>query len=129
MNISATNTFLFFLPAVLLMASISLGNFMQYAVLAILGYILVGAPLSTIFTSSPSPRSAPRSQLSFDQVESLVVPDSGLQCRDHAYRVHIFSREPLVIYIENFVSEQEAKHVITMRYVSISGVVRRAVYG
>ena len=37
---------------------------------------------------------------------------SGLECLDQPYQLHIFSREPLMIYIENFLSVQEAIHLI-----------------
>lgn len=36
----------------------------------------------------------------------------GLGCPDQPFRVHVFSQEPLMIYIEDFVSEQEATHLI-----------------
>ncbi|KAH7132145.1 hypothetical protein B0J11DRAFT_520943 [Dendryphion nanum] len=94
------------------MAALSFGTLIQYAVIALLGYILVGAPFSTVFSGSSVP--SPRSQSSFDRVDSLAVPDAGLKCKDHGYRVHLFSREPLVIYIENFVNDQEAKHIVDM---------------
>lgn len=32
------------------------------------------------------------------------------------YKVHIFSRVPLVIYIEGFLSEDEAEHLVRVRY-------------
>lgn len=99
--------------------SSSLSTFVQYAVLAILGYILAGAPLSTIFSddsgsSRSSASSASRQLFSGDKVEQLVVPDPGLECEEHGYRIHVFSREPLVVYIEGFVSEREAGHVVAM---------------
>ncbi len=35
-----------------------------------------------------------------------------LDCPDQPFRVHVFSQEPLMIYIEDFVSKQEATHLI-----------------
>ena len=53
--------------------------------------------------------------------DSFISPDDGVpaHCPGEAdgYRVHLLSRTPLILYIENFVSEQEADHLMTMRYV------------
>jgi prolyl 4-hydroxylase len=35
------------------------------------------------------------------------------ECPHQPYKVHIFSRHPLVIYIENFVSAEEALQLTT----------------
>ncbi|KAF2014694.1 hypothetical protein BU24DRAFT_493236 [Aaosphaeria arxii CBS 175.79] len=106
------------------MAIPSLGTVVQYAVIALLGYILAGAPFlshlsgGSSSTSTTNPRSSSSSpgnrQFSLDKVESLVIPDPDLRCEDHDYRVHVLAREPLVIYIEGFVSEEEAGHVVEM---------------
>ncbi|KAL1965392.1 hypothetical protein VTN77DRAFT_5829 [Rasamsonia byssochlamydoides] len=40
--------------------------------------------------------------------------DAPLNCPADDYRVHIFSRTPLVIYIENFLSEKEADHLVAV---------------
>lgn len=37
------------------------------------------------------------------------------ECREHDYSVHIFSRNPLVIYIENFLTKTEAEHLLAVR--------------
>jgi hypothetical protein len=36
-------------------------------------------------------------------------------CNVQPYQVHIFSKSPLLIYIEDFVSEAEATNIITLR--------------
>lgn len=46
---------------------------------------------------------------------SLVDPDEVLNCSSHPYNVHIFSRAPLVIYIESFLSNDEASHMVRER--------------
>lgn len=52
--------------------------------------------------------------------DSFISPDDGVpdNCPGEAegYRVHLLSREPLVLYIENFVSTAEADHLVDIRY-------------
>ncbi|OWP05100.1 2OG-Fe(II) oxygenase superfamily protein [Marssonina coronariae] len=38
-------------------------------------------------------------------------PLSGDECTHPAYKVHVFSKDPLVIYISNFLTSQERKHL------------------
>ncbi|KAF2178581.1 hypothetical protein K469DRAFT_731601 [Zopfia rhizophila CBS 207.26] len=90
----------------------SLGTLIQFAVLGLLGYILAGAPLLSIFFGSPGLHS--HHQFSFDKVESLVIPEANLTCPAHAYSIHLFSRDPLVIYVDSFLSDAEAEHVVKM---------------
>lgn len=47
--------------------------------------------------------------------ESLVYPDPDLQCPEHGYDVHIYSTKPLVIYIDGFLSHEEADALVDMR--------------
>jgi prolyl 4-hydroxylase len=50
----------------------------------------------------------------------LALPDesfNGSECPADAYVVRLFSREPLVLYIENFLSEDERKHLLEIRSV------------
>jgi len=51
--------------------------------------------------------------------ESLVaLPDpnfNGGECLEDGYLVRVFSQEPLVLYIENFLSEDERKHLLEIR--------------
>lgn len=59
--------------------------------------------------------------------ESLLALDSPnqtapLDCPDDSYVVHVFSRYPLVLYIENFISESERDHLVEIR--SRSSVLR-----
>lgn len=46
-------------------------------------------------------------------------PEFGTQsgkCRDQEYTVHLFSEDPLVIYIDSFISAEEAIQLNSMRY-------------
>jgi len=53
-----------------------------------------------------------------DPIESNTENDSpGLprKCRDQPYETHLFSEDPLVIYIDNFISAEEANQLNGMR--------------
>lgn len=57
-----------------------------------------------------TPRPAVRSDL-------LAAEDwpGNLTCPGDAYSVHLFSKEPLVVYIENFLSAGERAHLLEIR--------------
>ena len=81
-------------------------------------YILIGAPglPFRIFHDGQSTRSAeidvPVARAS---TESLVYPDKGLKCSSYNVGIHLFSTSPLIIYINDFLSESETKHLIDIR--------------
>lgn len=57
--------------------------------------------------------------------DRFISPEDNsgqLQCRENDYRVHILSRAPVVMYIENFLSESEADHLTEVRYVVAAGL-------
>lgn len=99
--------------------SLSISHLLQYALLAAVAYILAGAPLSSIFTSNPSTspqHASARSTTSLDHLDSLVIPEPNLLCEEHGHRgVFVLSREPLVVYIEGFLSDEEAQEVVKLR--------------
>jgi hypothetical protein len=95
--------------------TLSISSVVQYTVFGVFAYILAGAPLLSIFSSDSG---VVKTQLSFDQAETLVFPEKVLKCPEHKYAVHILSRDPLVVYIEGFLSHEEAEHVVTMRWVA-----------
>lgn len=47
--------------------------------------------------------------------ESLVFPDPDLECPEHGYDVHIYSTKPLVVYIDGFLSSEEADALVELR--------------
>ena len=105
-------------------SSFSLGSILQYVVLGVLAYVLAGAPLLTILTGSTGEVKKSRAgyarppPLSHEKASELVIPESNLACGEHSFRgVHVLSREPLVVYLEGFLSEDEAQHVVDSRYV------------
>ncbi|KAL1997998.1 hypothetical protein VTN02DRAFT_229 [Thermoascus thermophilus] len=91
-------------------------------------YIFVLSPLSRILFPSPT---APTTDVledgyygdshgyalnTTDDRFLHLEDDDALHCPaedDEGYRVHIFSRAPLVIYVERFLSEWEADHLIS----------------
>jgi prolyl 4-hydroxylase len=109
----------------------SLGTILQYTFLAVLGYILAGAPLISLLTSDgaalPSSSTGRRQRgglaqqpLSFEKAESLVIPDGqeDLECEEAGYRSFVLSREPLVVYLEGFLSEGEREEIVSVRWVT-----------
>lgn len=55
--------------------------------------------------------------------DSFISPEEDLDqlnCREDDYRVHIFSHKPLIIYVENFFTDAEADHLVTVRLAPLS---------
>lgn len=46
--------------------------------------------------------------------------DTAPVCPPDSYVVHIYSKAPLVLYIENFVDESQIEHLLEIRYVVVS---------
>ncbi|KAL2181252.1 uncharacterized protein P884DRAFT_214030 [Thermothelomyces heterothallicus CBS 202.75] len=69
-------------------------------------------PISQLF-SSPPPQihRLPRPQLNEDLL-ALESPGNQTACPPNPYTVHVFSRAPLVLYIENFLSLDERAHLL-----------------
>jgi hypothetical protein len=76
-------------------------------------YVLVYLPLSHILYGSPQHRSKLQS-VSFNS--SFIATDEPLVCPEHNFNTHILSHEPLMIYIEDFLSASESKHLLQIRY-------------
>lgn len=105
-------------------SSVSVGFLFQYAIFAVAAYVLAGAPLQTLLSGKVGQKrgstvvSYGRSEISQDKLESLAIEDRNLTCSEHAYAgVHVLSREPLVVYVEGFLSEVEVGRVLDERYV------------
>ena len=47
---------------------------------------------------------------------SLIASDEPVSCPTHNYNTFVVSRQPLIIYIENFLSPEESKHLLDIRY-------------
>jgi hypothetical protein len=51
----------------------------------------------------------------------LMVPDPNLVCEDdHGYKTYVLSRDPLVVYVEGFLSTGERRAIVELRYVAFS---------
>jgi prolyl 4-hydroxylase len=76
-------------------------------------YILVYLPLSQMW-NGPQQKSTRQQILRFN--ESFIAADEPLSCPPHGFSTHILSHEPLIIYIEDFLSEKESEHLLKIRY-------------
>ncbi|KAK2625983.1 hypothetical protein QTJ16_004245 [Diplocarpon rosae] len=70
-------------------------------------YVFLYVPLYNIFfgTTQTLPTGAALNS-------SLIATNEPLLCPAHSYKTHILSLEPLIIYIENFLSPGESRHLI-----------------
>jgi prolyl 4-hydroxylase len=93
-------------------------------VVGFLAFMLLGYnPLVQLLQGlAPGPPRIQRTLRPHLQEELLALEDrNGSICsRDTQYRVHIFSREPLVIYVENFLASDEREHLLEVRYAACS---------
>jgi len=87
---------------------------LELTVISSVVYFFLGAPgLSSVFTAGQQDVAvAPKAQL---KPNSLVYPDLSLECAQHKYDVHIFSAKPLVIYIDGFLTGEEADALVELR--------------
>jgi prolyl 4-hydroxylase len=47
--------------------------------------------------------------------EEVTISSIKDACREHSYKTHIISEDPLVIYIESFVTPEEASQLTDLR--------------
>lgn len=74
-------------------------------------YIFVYLPVSnTLFGTSQKPLAR---VTEFNS--SFIATNEPLSCPTHKYNTHILSQEPLVIYIEDFLSPDESTHLLKIR--------------
>lgn len=72
-------------------------------------------PILKLFSPSPPQiHRLPRPQLNPDLL-ALEADAKNYTCPADSYTVHIYSREPLVLYIENFLSPVERAHLLEIR--------------
>lgn len=93
---------------------------LSYAIGLLACLVFLPNPLSQLlrgggFSSAPPRmRRIPRPAVN----ESLLALDDwpgNLTCPGDAYAAHLFSKEPLVVYIENFLSPAERAHLLDIR--------------
>lgn len=82
-------------------------------VVAVLAFVLLYNPVTQLLSPAPPLiRRTPRPQVNETLLALEDVTDQTLQCPGDSYSVHIFSKEPLVVYIENFLSAGERSHLL-----------------
>ena len=88
----------------------------SYIILPVALLIAFSNPLLQFF--SPSSNTAQRAERPAINESLLAVPGTGdgAGC-EGAYKVHVWSAEPLVVYIEGFLSDNERAHILETRYV------------
>jgi hypothetical protein len=89
-----------------------LTTILEYLLFAVPLYLFVASPLLKILAPSLFGSSGDINYQSFENTDSLVFPDTDLICPPHSYNVRVLSREPLVVYIDGFLSAKEAEHMV-----------------
>ncbi len=94
----------------------------EYLVFLVPLYLLVGAPIRRALFGDPTvPEEGRRAgfqnaaEIPASLLKSLALPDPDLRCPEHAYKARIYSRDPLVVYLEGFLSEEERRHIVDIR--------------
>jgi prolyl 4-hydroxylase len=91
----------------------------SYVVAGLAFLLFLYDPLTKYLTAGQEPHRLPRTSRPRIN-ESLLAIDTGnetvaLSCAPDAYSVHILSKAPLVVYIENFLSLEEREHLLDIR--------------
>ncbi|KAK2604484.1 hypothetical protein N8I77_007411 [Diaporthe amygdali] len=82
-------------------------------VVAVLAFVLLYNPITELLSSAPPQiRRTPRPRVNETLLALEDSTNQTLQCPGDEYSVHIFSKEPLVIYIEKFLSAGERSHLL-----------------
>lgn len=91
---------------------------LSYAVALVAFLLFFANPILQYFSPdrSDSRHHSARPQLNESLIAIESSNDTTIDCPHDAYSVHILSREPLVMYIENFLSAAERKHLLEIRY-------------
>lgn len=97
----------------------------SYVVGLVAVVVLFYNPVSQLLSPEATPQihRTPRPQLN-NELLALEEDDGNanlttIGCAADAYSVHIYSREPLVVYIEGFLSVKERAHLLDIRFVSM----------
>lgn len=87
------------------------------AIIAVFALFLYGPVTQLLSGQAPAVRRSPRPQLNeaLLALEPNGTEEPALDCAPDAYSVHIFSKEPLVLYIENFLTDEERSHLLEIR--------------
>jgi prolyl 4-hydroxylase len=91
--------------------AIKTSTIVEYALLAIPLYLFGLSPLLNILFPKDVSET---SYQSFEKTDSLIIPNDALQCPSHSYQTYIAHHEPLVIYVDNFLSNTETEHLVQL---------------
>lgn len=101
---------------------LKLSSIVEYLLVSAAVYIFALSPLlRTYFPSFILVEETPQYQ-TFEKTDSLVIPDPNVVCEPHGYNIRILSQEPLVVYVENFLSQEEADHLVDVSYVQLINI-------
>jgi prolyl 4-hydroxylase len=78
-------------------------------------YFLVYRPISDSIWGTPK-RSIGQDAAELGLNSSFIAANEPFSCPVHQYQTHILYQEPLIIYIENFLSREESAHLLEIRY-------------
>lgn len=82
-------------------------------VVAVLAFVLLYNPVTQLFCPAPPQiRRIPRPQVNETLLALEDVTNQTLRCPADSYSVHILSKAPLVVYIENFLSPEDRSHLL-----------------
>ena len=79
-------------------------------------YIFLGTP-GLRFSSNENSSTHSEVPIAKAKAETLVYPAKDLECPRHEFDIHIFSTSPLVVYLDGFLSDAEAEHLVDIRFV------------
>jgi prolyl 4-hydroxylase len=84
----------------------------EYLLFGVPLYIFIASPLLKVIAPSFFDSGGLSNYQSFENTDALVFPDKNLVCPPHHYNVRFLSREPLIMYIDGFLSKKEADHLV-----------------
>lgn len=87
---------------------------LSYILAAVAAFVAISAVFRSGDSSGERPLS-PRPQLNEDLLAIDGVNATEPECPLDTYTARILSRAPLVVYLENFLSEEERSHLLEVR--------------
>lgn len=90
-------------------------GWLEGGVLAAIIYVILGTPGLDLQSWSKTRSEQQVGAMKVAKTEALVKTAPDLQCPEHNYKTHIFSSSPLIIYVEDFLAEDEVNHLIAIR--------------
>lgn len=96
----------------------------SYIIALIAAAIFLINPLAQIiFSSGKGPQAVERPHLNSSLLAIEEVNATAPECGNVGYNVRILRREPLIVYLEGFLSDEERSHLLKIRCVRILRVI------